>query len=293
MIRLVRVLLLLAFGIAASLAKAQEQLTWQLKPGTTLRYRMQQDTQTLTQVGKRNLKTSIHQVFDETWHVNTLSDDGTAQVRFIFDRLLIKYDTPGGVMQIDTSNNVGIPEELAPLNAILRSLVGAEFQFAFTPLGEMKEVDIPNSVKLALQQRPAERAMQNNMSEEGLRALIQQSSVLLPKDPVRPGSNWNTSQNHLGMRLTVNYEYKGPHDLRGDRLARVDLKGEMSLDQKSVPPFNVTLSQQDVRGVIYFNAVQGHLQELELTQKTAIDMKMGDATGHQEIQIHTSNRLIR
>lgn len=275
------------------LAQATEsQLRWKFKQGDSFQYRTQQDTQSRTQVGPREVKSSTQQVIEQTWHIKLVADDGTADIGLTFDRLRIKYDTPSGLLQIDSAADNAGPDELAEIAGTLRTLTGAELLVRITPLGEIAEVVLPQAIREHLESARASQELQTTISEDGLKSMIAQSTVVVPERKLQPGDTWESQRGQLGAKMVLNYQYAGLEPMSNPATSTINISGKITLDDQPVPELRIRLAGQEVKGVIHFDAEAGRLQDLEMTQKTAIDITSGDTTGRQEVQVVLHTRLV-
>jgi hypothetical protein len=204
----------------------------------------------------------------------------------------IKYDTPNGVIQIDTAGEMPTVGELTGVDAALRGLTGAEFSIKMSPQGDITQIVLPEHVQKLIDAAAGSEPLQSGISEEGLKAMIAQSTVVMPKETVQPGDDWNSERSQLGAKLALHYHYAGQQQVDHVQVATVDVTGEITFEPQPVPELSFKLAQQEVKGVIHFDAAAGRLHDMRMIQKTAVDMTSGNTSGRQEIQVIISSQLI-
>lgn len=287
------VCVLAALACLARSGRADEPLRWKFTPGEELRYELRQETQSRTLIGERDLKSSIQQIMRQSWRVKSVAEDGAAEVGLTFDRMQMLYDTPNGVLQIDTAGDSVAEGDLAKVEQALRAIAGTEMRMRVSPRGEISDIEIPEAVEKTLQQSNGKDSLEASISPESLKAMILASTVVMPLDAIHPDSTWTNEREQLGIKLLLTYKYTGREEIEGRKVDTIDVSGEISLgDQPPVAELELKIDQQNVKGVIHFDAAAGRLNDMEVTQKTAIDISSGGTTGRQEVQVVMSHRLL-
>ncbi len=269
-----------------------EELRWKLKPEQELQYHLQQETQTRVRVSGRDLKSSIQQTIDQSWHVKAADADGVATIGIAFDRVVVKYDTPAGVMQIDTSAKEPGIGDVGGAEAALKALVGPEFVVEMAATGEVRGVIVPDKVKEELEARKLPDPLQTSFTEEGVKSMITQASVRLPDGPIEVGEGWTDEKDNLGLRLKLGYKLLGIESKDDQKLDKIEIVGEVVLDRQPVANVTLKVVAQEMKGAIYFDRVEGRLASMELQEKLAFDVTSGNTTGRQDIQMFVTNRLV-
>lgn len=270
----------------------QETLRWKFKPGDVLRYRMQQDTQQRQIVAGQETKNTMQQTLEQTWKVKQVVGDGSAQIGITFDRMTAKYDLPGGALVVDTGKEP--PQgDAGRLDAAMRGLVNREYAVTMTATGEITKVVVPPRADQPAgneANNPAQAAV--DVNEAAIRELLSNAALPLPAKPVKVGETWNHEQSNPGFKLKLTYTLAGPEQVEGKELDKIDITGEMSLEKPPAQDVQVQLAKQDIQGAAHFDAKHGRLADAQISQKTTLNIKAGQRSAQQEVQVMMTNRLV-
>jgi hypothetical protein len=169
-------------------------------------------------------------------------------------------------------------------------MVGAEFTFKMDPQGETSDAKVSEKLVQALQGNPALAQMGGMFSEEGMKNMMQQSSISFPKEPVSKGKTWNkTVEVKLPfgvMKLATTYTYQGPETRNNMKLERIDSKSQVSIEPgEGAANISLKIKSADVQGTIYFDNAAGRMIEASQTQKMLMEVsamgQMFDSTQDQ------------
>ncbi len=152
-------LMVLSLSAAAS-AWAEAPLRWKFKEGETLSYVLDRGTEGKINLTGAEITFKLNMIFDVTWKVASVAQDGTAHVEQTVDRMQVSMNSPlFGSMAYDSKK----PEKpMGPvwsqLEPIVNGMLGQTFQMRITSAGKVTEIELP--AKLAetfqkQQQRPA------------------------------------------------------------------------------------------------------------------------------------------
>ncbi len=111
---------------------------------------------------------------------------------------------------------------------------------------------------------------------------------MLPERAVAVGDQWTgvtRTQSPVGTLVMNNvYTYQGPVERNGRALERIDVEVNVSFAKgNNALGVNVDITQQENRGVMYFDARQGRFVETMLAQKMTLVTAIGDQKHEQQL----------
>ena len=201
-----------------------EPLVWKFTVGETQNYRLVQKMEmTMNQGSASDVPTTIEQVLDMNWKVETVQENGNALLTEQFRRLQMDWNTPGqeGKIHYDTASKDEPQGYAAMLAPKLQTLIASKFQVTVTPRGQIVEVKFPAALREAMDGAHGSAILGDLASKEGLQNLVQQSFFPLPEaDHLAPGFQWTESfaaENPTVGKLTTEttYRYEGPREKDG------------------------------------------------------------------------------
>src|SRR5262245_64446642 len=85
----------LAGSVGMSPAYAQAKLRYKFQKGETIEYVLDQKQKVKTSVGGQDMQSENHQIMEMTWKVESVADDGSAKIKFLFGRtkMIIELQT--------------------------------------------------------------------------------------------------------------------------------------------------------------------------------------------------------
>src|SRR5262249_10693052 len=133
------------------------------------------------------------------------------------DRIRTKIDSSLGTFEYDSKSDKP-PEGAIAAGVVptLKALVGATFRYKMSPQGELSDVQVPEGLLKALR----EAGPMGNVgmfSEQGLKNMINESSLALPKEDLVKGKSWTRKATipapPVGtLTLDKTYTCEGPGD---------------------------------------------------------------------------------
>jgi hypothetical protein len=269
------VALSLAGGVA--LASAADTLRWKFKQGEVLRYTMVQETKQQVQAKGQKLDTTLTQTVNLRWKVTNVSGDGVAQIAQTIDRVRTKIQSPVESFEYDSASDKAPEGQAAAiLVPLLKSLVGAEFTFKMDPLGQLSEIKVPPKLVESLQNQGPLAQAGGMFSEEGLKSLISQSSLVLPKEALEKGKTWeqkSTMSTGLGKMIRDrSYTFQGPAEKPG--LLKVSLNSKVSLEPAGDSPVNAKFQNAEGKGEFLFDAEAGHVVASKVSDRMEITLSV-------------------
>jgi hypothetical protein len=275
-------------------------LRWKFQPGETLRYAMDQKTMTSARFsGGQELKDTLTQSLTLSWAVNTMNPDGSANIVQTIERVVDKADGPFGKYEFDSKAG---KEPEGPIAAsrvpLFKALIGAPIAFKLSPQGEPSEVKVPEKLTEALKQAgPAAAAAAQLFSEEGLKNLILQTSLIVPADDLSPGKTWSHQRKEtmpgVGiMILDTTFTYQGTDPKTGlDSIAQ-ESKLNLLPPDDAKDNFPLKVKSQDSKGVLHFDNAAGHLVDSELNEKSAFSTSLNNIEVLRVTETTTNRKLV-
>lgn len=281
--RSIRWALAVALGLVAGrAANAQDagSLSWKLKAGESLHYQMKQSTKTQVKVpgqgaqgAGQDITTNVDQTMEMTWAVKSVDPSGTAVMNQTIDSIRSKISSPFATVEYDSRSG---KEPEGPIAAgivpMFKALVGKHFEFKLTPNGELRDVKVPEGLVQALKEAGPSAPAVGMFSEEGLRNMITESSLVLAAKPGMP--SW-TRETKLPMppvgslRISKTYTLE-PQKKNG--LDVVSLKSDIALEPAADQPFTVKVRDQKGTGEFLFDNAKGRVTSSHVEQHIEMEM---------------------
>jgi hypothetical protein len=266
---------------AAQPARGSETLRWKFKTGETLRYTMVQEMSQGMKAKGQEIKSSIKQTIDLHWSVKSINSDGVAELSQTIDRIRTKVEAPGPGSSFDYDSQGGKEPEAqnaSPLIPLLKAQVGAEFEFKMNGRGELSEIKVPQKLLESLRQAGPLADAGGMFSEEGLKNMISQSSLMLPEQPLEKGTSW-THQGKvplpmLGtMMIDKTYTFDGP-SLKEAGLDQVLLDTKVSLQPAADSNVAVKITAQKGTGEFAFDPQAGRVVSSRVNDKLQMSLSV-------------------
>ena len=281
-------LVVLTIACGADRAAAQTTLRYKFTKGEKLNYELEQKMTMAMSFGGRDISFDMGQIIDMTWNVLDVDADGKAKMTQTITRLRFTMDGgPAGKIDFDSKDDKEIQGEAGKLmTPILRALAGAEIGLTMDSQGKISDVKVPEKLAKATKGfagGPAGGGLGEMFSEEGLKRMMDQSGLRLPKEAVAKGKTWE-QQMEMKMPMgklkveTVN-TYEGPAKRDGKELERVAMKPKVAFELEPGSPAKIAVKSQDAKGSAYFDKAAGRLSSTNLTQ----DMEMAISAMGQEM----------
>lgn len=294
--RLSALALIVTVGFASSsTAQEAKPLTWKFKEGETIRYKLVQKTENKMKAAGREGGSKVEQISDVRWDVKSVSAEGVAQMTQTIDRVQVTMETPGQpAFKFDSSDGDApqdgpLASQLAPM---FKALAGFECSLTMNPQGKIDNVKIPKETIDALRGSALGQAT-NLFSEEGMKNMISQSSLVLPETAAAtmPGKSWTDQTKvpvpNLGNILTEKtYTVKGP-DEKNPKLTLITLASKMSIEPNENAGVHLEITDQKNEGSFLFDADAGRIAESHVVSNMTQVIMAGD----QNLEQSVSNTL--
>ncbi len=292
-LRLSAPLLLALLALAGSLPtlRAAEAPRWKFEPGASHRYRMTQTmdmTMDMGAGGKESPK--IANVFDYTWTVDSVQDDGSAVITQTIDRVRMTIEGAGqGALDYDSESDAEPQGYAAMVAPLFRAMRGSVFTVTMTPRGKIENVDVPEELVKAIAAAPGAALLGSLATAEGLQDIIGRSSFEMPES-LEPGAEWTNDaelQNPLFGKQTIKttYRYEGPREVEGVQFEVFSPKLEIGFAGAEA---TADIMLQESSGEVLFNVDAGRLESTRLEHKMEMTIAAAGNTIKQSIDQSTN-----
>jgi hypothetical protein len=240
----------------------------------------------MTRAQGRDVEMSLAQTIDLACTVQG-SADGAVKLAQRFERWRLTRTVPAGKQELDTKDVV-MPESGAgkALQAVLKGLVDAEFTTTVDARGVVGDVVVPRAFVAILKDNPLE-GMDELFTEEGLKRLLRESTVVLPAALVSKGDAWSHTTElkmPFGLQKTTTlYAYDGPVVRAGKKLEQISFKPMLTIEPDPAQKLDIKLKMVESKGTAWFDNQAGRLVESESSQLLTIDVVLGEQTVQQRI----------
>ena len=139
-------------------------------------------------------------------------------------------------------------------------------------------------------------ALLHMFSPDGLKRMMGQSGLVLPKEAVSKGEKWN---HKMDMKLPFgkinaefNYVYDGPSEKGGQTLEKIALQPKMTIDADPNAPFAMKMKSQEGGGHAFFDNKNGKLNEVTVNQTMEFEIEIMGQTLSQRMVQNVTTRLV-
>jgi len=292
------VALSLALGLATT-ARAAEPLRWKFTKGETIHYSLVQNSENRMKSGTIESGSTVNQTSDVRWIVDDVSPDGVAKLTQIIDRVRVTLkagDQPP--FEFDSNDKDKAPEGLIAqqVTPVFKALAGFECTLTMDPQGKIKEVSIPPKTLEALK-GSIQGPMSNLFSEDAMKNMIAQSSLVLPEQALKAGESW-TDRSKLPVEQFGTIVTEKTYTLKDEAGAsgevQIDLNAKMNVEAGESRQFTLEIKEQKNEGRFTFDAAKGRIAgshvevrmvqlisagantSIEQTVENTMEMKLGD-----------------
>jgi hypothetical protein len=255
-------------------ASAQTLLRWKLKPGETLKIEIHQDTDSQVGFSGKSAATKIELGLQLVWKVTAAAGDSFT-VRQTVEHIREKLVTQDmGIIEFDSSATTRPSGQARELAEAIKPLVGAEFELAMTPSGEITSATPANDIAKSLLTAP-DKTNQSAAAQEGLQQMLRRPLVILPDKPVSPNDTWTVTSDRAtaaGMlKLDTTYQMEG---LDNHSIAKVASTSKA----QAAPGSKANVKQYQHSGTILFSVEDGRPVEIKQTQKLVTERPYRETT---------------
>ena len=277
----VRFAALLAFTAYAAPALAQDAtLRYRWNKGESLTYRMTMQTSSVITgmpgINEMKVDQTMTQIMKNI--VEDVAADGTTTLRQTFESVKLAMDGPMGHIEYDTAAPSTLANPMVQsMRQVLGAMVGESITVVQAPDGTVQKVEggtrLVEKVTRSISEDPAAAAatqgLKAMMTDEALKAMMEQSFSKLPANPVKPADTWE-GQLNLGneivgkIRGTVKFTLKAIEGAADARMARIAVS--LAMMQETAPPAGpngivMKLGPSSGQGEMLFDLAKGRIQK--------------------------------
>jgi hypothetical protein len=155
---------------------------------------------------------------------------------------------------------------------MFKAFVGTPIELTMSPRGQISKVVIPAKIIEATKALGPMGAM---FSEEGLKNMTSQATVVLPEKPIPAGQTWtDTKKMDLpfgAMSIVATYKFDGEDTKAG--LDTIGMSTKVEIQAKDGAPFGeIKITEQDGQGKAIFDTTQGNIKSSSMSQKMSMAM---------------------
>ncbi len=290
------VVTLVAWSATAATAAAQTTLRYQFKEGDKLTYTIDQKMKMTMNVLGNNVDINMNQISDMTWSIKSVDSKGNAQIAIKFGRNKMTMDGPTGKVQVDSESTEEPDDPVGQvLYKVIKGLAGLEVTGTISPTGEYSDIKVPEKAVKELQNLPAGEMFGDMFSSDGIKRMMSQSGLVMPKEPVEKGKSWkNKTENKMPfgkMTAEIDYTYAGAIDKDGRTLQKITLKPKATIEPNPNAQFTMKLKALEGSGTALFDNAAGRLLEVTNQQTMDMEIEIMGMTINQRIAQTTTMRL--
>jgi hypothetical protein len=264
---------------AAPLAAQEATLRYRWTAGEEVRYRISLETNSIVSgmpgMGDMTVDQTLAQVIKIA--VADVAADGTATLRQTFESVKMDMNGPMGRIAYDTASPPTAPNPMTePLKQVLGAMVGQTITVVQAPDGTVRKVEgasaIVARITSGMPQDPAAAALtqglKSMLSDDAMRATLEQSFSKLPAGPVKSGDTWNgeisIGNDMIGkINGAVTFTLKALEGPADAALARIAVS--MVMKQVTAPPagpndMKVQLGDSRGQGEMTFDVARGRIR---------------------------------
>jgi hypothetical protein len=270
-----------AILLLPSLAQAQVTLQYRWKQGDTVTYKT--TLQTATTIGGMAGMGDVTLGQSMTQRIKLLAaavaPDGSVTLHETIEAVSVKVDNPTGSVAYDSEDPKSTEqnEAAASLGRMFSGIVGGTISVAMAPTGAIQRIDgVAKLLDKVMLDLPSDRAasqmmqgLKSVMSDEAIRASLEQSFPRLPPHDVKPGDTW-TGQVALGSPAIGKIAGTQTMTLKSVDGSDATIAVALGLKQESAPPIGpqgmtVKLGDSHGAGTIDFDLTAGRIRKSTMT----------------------------
>ena len=286
-------LLLLAAALTAGAPArgAAPTLKWKFSAGEALHYQMDQKAVTELKANGQSSKTTVTQTLDTTWHVQTVDASGAAEMVLSIDRMQTKIESPFGPVEYD-SKSTKQPEGAiaAGVIPVYKTLIGAKFKYKISPNGELSDIQVPEGLMKSLREA-GPTANAGMFSEDGLKNMIRESSLLIPETLDKPWTRQKKIPAPPIGAQTEDWTFK--YEGKENDEDKIGVEVKVGLEPAADSKFDAKISSQEGKGNFYFDAKVNRVVRSHVVRKLVMVIKVMGNEVSQSQDATTDIKLVK
>jgi hypothetical protein len=281
---LVGVLILL---LAASQAQAQIALQWKWNQGEKLAYVLQDNYTSKSTVDQQFFELTQDLTLDTIWHVKSVGPTGEASIVVTIERVRFnangKGDAAIGTMSFDSKHETELQRKSEKsVFSVLKSLLGSEITLVVNAQGRVLRFDLPKVLVSTMEDQVTRELagfFGDLFTADGLRLRLTNWLVALPTEPVSEKQSWQEDKpSRLGNNFPClhSYTFAARVERDGHTAIKIDVKPELKLLGLEADKDRPKITEQDGKGIVYFDNRTGRITESVVSQR--VEVQMADFT---------------
>jgi hypothetical protein len=241
----------------------------------------------------------MNQQISMSWRVLEVDQAGKARISQKIDsiRMIMEAPPPLGKVQYDSKDG---KEPEGPIGKMLgpvfNALAGAEFTVSMDARGEISDVKLPEKLVETLKKTAgAAQGLGDMFTPEGLKRMVNQGGLVLPKEPVKKGDTWTqTVENKMPfgtMKVANTMVYEGPGGEGGKDVQKIAVKPAVTMEADPNAPVTLKLKSTEGKGAALFDNAAGRLVEMNTQQTMQSQINAGGQEIAQNIRTTTVLKL--
>lgn len=255
---------------------AQTKLTYKFQAGKKNNYLQETEIKQSMTVAGQNIDTTILQSMEVAQAVLGVEGD-EASVKQTISRFRTKMEMPGNNIEYDSKDGKKPDGPVGALvGPLFEAMVGTEISFKQGADGKLTNAKISEKLANAMKANPVLAQMGGTFSEEGLKGMMQQSSLPLPAEALTKGKSWSHQvemKTPIGLtKMTTTYTYQGSETRDNVMLEKITTKSEMTIEAGENQDVKVKVKDSDIQGTVYFDNRAGQIVDATQTQKMTMEI---------------------
>lgn len=268
-------------------AEAQKQFRWKFSQGDSYSVEVTQNLTQTVVIGDQTVEIPAKIAMTLTWEVDSVEDDGVAELLQTVDRVTVKMTIPGigKDVQYDSSSKDEPTAVIAPIADVIQPMIGVEFSQKMDASGRVLEVNVPKDAFKGLQ---SNQLLSQLFSGESFKQMIGKASPVFPAEAIGKSHTWQneaTQKTPLGnITLASKYTYEGEQKKGDESLDKFSVSVTMGFESNGSRGSKVQITDQESKGSMWFDQAAGFLTESSLQQTVGMKVTSGDTIVNQTIE---------
>jgi hypothetical protein len=269
---------LVALFVGVGPVRGQTMLRWKLKPGDSLAVTIDQQTDSTVAFSGKSAKTDIALKLTLGWNV-VAADANGFKIRQSIDGIQQKLTTQqAGTIEFDSTSKAKPTGQSRDLADALRPLIGAEFDMAMTPRGEITAVEPANEAAKALFAGLEAGQTTDATARASVEQMLKRPLLVLPERPTSVGETWTASSERPTvagpLKIDTTYKLAGIANQNGRPVARIAMTASFT----PAAGGQLTVKSPEHSGEIEFAVDNGRLIKISQQQKLTTERPYRETT---------------
>lgn len=288
--------ILIVWFVPTTSAADKTTLRYEFKEGDTLKYVVESSMQSMMNINLMVVTTKMSQSSEMVWTVKSVDRTGKADLKIKFGRQKTTSESAQIKTEIDSEMKEEPNDELGKtLYKLAKTMSRLEFSATLSPTGEFSDIKIPEQIIKELE-KTKNPLLNETVTAVGLQRTLNQTALLLPKEPVEKGQSWK-SQSSLPMPfgkmiLDIDHEFAGTTTQDGRKLAKITLKPKAQFELAENSRIAAKLKSQEGMGNALFDVSTGRLVEVTTRRTMDLELEVSGTTVSQRVEQSSTMRLV-